>query len=130
MHLPVIRSLDTAPPFWNMTLEELKSWHDSVIIETHIVEEYYQAALAQAVYDVAKALDLLPTPKVPVQSDDDPEIVDGKQLYFKRDGCDLRDLVFMCTLGEMIPFSLPGQKGKLFMECAQVLKVIIFLVHI
>lgn len=106
-----------------MTLEALKSWHDSVVIEDHVVEEYYQAALAQAVYNVAQALEIGPTTSPHAELGAEPDIVDGKRFYFKRDGCDRRDLAFMRTLGEMSPFSPPGQKRKVFMECAQVLKV-------
>lgn len=123
LHLPIIRRPEDAPVFWDMTLEQLKAWYEGVVIEDVVVEEYYQAALSDAIADVAQAMSPMPNPNPHGASQDEEADMKGKRFGFKSVGCDRRDLMFMTVLAESSPFSPPGQKGRIFMECAKILRV-------
>lgn len=101
-----------------------------MIIEDAKVEEYYQAALLNTITYVAQAMAPGPNPNFHSASQDDDPWVRGKQFAFKSVCCDQYDLMYMMFLAKLSPFSPPGQNGLIYMECAKILRVQLFVLRV
>lgn len=71
-------------------------------------------------------MELKPNPKLLCYSQDEEAEIKGEQFGFKLFVCEQSDLMLIMVLAKLSPFILPGQKGRIIMECAKILRVWFF----
>ncbi|KAH9809926.1 hypothetical protein DFH28DRAFT_1034857 [Melampsora americana] len=132
----VITSLDQCPAFWKLPLTQLYQWERTVDIQDESVRIYFDSAVKDAETDIDQALSQGLTLDLPrqqpvikgrappaIRDDIPPNGVDEPSKFkFNKNRPDFLDLIFMRFLEELSPFGSVGQKGKVFHQCAFLLK--------